>query len=232
MRRALWLLPVLLPLGACYEPPSNGNYGYAQPGYPQPGYPPAGYAQPGYPPPTYEGYTAVQSDPYGEAYPGYSYNDGAPTFLDAGVTVPLVFFGGAWGYYDHTHHWHRAPDRVARDLDTRRRDGDWHRGGGDPVHFNPALQPRPGQPGGQAAFHPPPQAVPGGRPDGRPDGGPHWTQPAQPQPAAAPHWQQPTPAAGPHWQQPTPAAAPHAAPAAPPPQQDHGAWHCPPGQRC
>jgi hypothetical protein len=226
MRRALLLLPVLLPLGGCYEPPANADYGYAQPGYPPPGYPPSGYPSSGYPPsgyppPTYEGYTAVPADPYGGGYPGYSYNDGAPTFLDAGVTVPLVFFGGAWGYYDHAHHWHRAPDRVARDLDARRSGGAWHQGGGDSVHFNPAGQPRPGQPGGQAAFHPPPQAVPGNGPGGDRGGGPHWTPAAQPQPSA-----------GPHWQQPAPAAAPHVAAPAPPPQQDHGAWHCPPGQHC
>lgn len=103
MRRAILTLSLLLPLGACYvEPPPPVGYGYQQP-------PPAAY-----PPPAPYGYGA---------YPGYSYNDGAPIIVEGGVPVPLIFFGGAWGWYDGGHVWHRAPDPVMRDLDARRAGG-------------------------------------------------------------------------------------------------------------
>jgi hypothetical protein len=127
MRRALWLVSFLLPLGGCYvAPPAPAGYGYAPPGYPPP------------PPP-------LPSDPYASAYPGYGYNGGAPVYYDAGIAVPLVLFGGAWGYYDRDHHWHRAPEGISRDLDA-------HRGGG---RGQPGAMPRPegypqqraGQPG-------------------------------------------------------------------------------------
>jgi hypothetical protein len=111
MRRGLALAALLLPLSGCYVAPPGPGYGYAQPGYPQPGYgyaqpgyPQAGYPQPGYPPPT---------DPYGNVYPGYSYNDGAPTLFVDGAVLPLIFFGGAWGYYDGRHEFHRAQAHPA-----------------------------------------------------------------------------------------------------------------------
>jgi hypothetical protein len=145
MRRGVWLAFILLPLGACYVQPQGPNYSYAVPGYPPAGFPP--------PPP-------LPADPYAGAYPGYSYNDGAPVYYDAGVAVPLVLFGGEWGYYDHGHHWHRAPEGVSRDLQA-------HWGGGRQFHPNAPPHPEPGNqwrggpPGGQAAYRPaePPRAV-------------------------------------------------------------------------
>jgi hypothetical protein len=212
MRRELWIAAILLPLGGCYAPADPGyaqpGYGYGQPGYAQPGYPPPGYPAGGYAPSPYD-----QGAP---VYPGYSYNGGEPTYVDGGVSVPLVFFGGEWGFYDHERHWHHAPDRVSHDLEA-------HRAGGGQFHPNAVprgesnFQPRPGQPGGQpdgrAVFRPgeqprlaPPQAA------FRP------TEPPRPAPPAAPF---------------RPAAA---APAAPAPQQhheEHGRGRdCPPGQRC
>jgi hypothetical protein len=119
MRRALPLAALLLPLCGCYVPPPDAGYGYAQPGYPPPaGY---GYAQPGYPPPT---------DPYGNVFPGYSYNDGAPSLFVEGAAMPLIFLGGGWGYYDGRHEWHRAPDAVGRHLEQQRASGATFRSGG------------------------------------------------------------------------------------------------------
>jgi hypothetical protein len=141
MRRRLWLAPLLLAVSGCYVAPADPNYGYAPPPY-QPG---------GYPPPPYE--------PYAGAYPGYSYNNGAPMFFDGGAAVPLVLFGGEWGYYDRDRHWHHAPEGVARDLEA-------HRAGGGQFHTTappraePYPQPKPGQHGGQAAYRPAEQPRP------------------------------------------------------------------------
>lgn len=164
MRRALWLTPVLLAISGCYLPPAAPDYGYAQTGnqpqgYAQPGYPPQGYdqagyaqpgyAQPGYPPPGYSqpaypqpGYPPPDANPY-TAYPGYSYNDGAPVFIEDGAPMPLIFFGGEWGYYDHDRRWHRAPEGVSRDLSNRRAGVERFRQdrGASPALFQ---QPRPG----------------------------------------------------------------------------------------
>src|ERR1700761_1306475 len=122
MRQRLWILSLVLPICGCYVP------------QPAPVYAPQAYpaSPPGYPPPP-------------PPYPGYSYNDGAPTIIEGGVAVPLVFFGGEWGFYDHDHHWHRAPDAVYRDLDRRRSQGpSFHAGA-----FSPPAAGRPG-------WHPPP----------------------------------------------------------------------------
>ena len=56
-------------------------------------------------------------------YPGYAYNDGAPTLLVGGVVFPLILVGGAWGYWGPGHVWFRAPDAVFRHLEDRRRAG-------------------------------------------------------------------------------------------------------------
>jgi hypothetical protein len=129
MRRVLWLASLLLPLGGCYVAPAGAGYENAPPGYP-----PAGYSPPPY-------------DPYASAYPGYSYNGGSPTFLEGGVAVPLVLFGGEWGYYDHGRHWHRAPEGVSRNLEA-------HRAGANMApRPEPGHQQRPGQPG-PAAYRP------------------------------------------------------------------------------
>jgi hypothetical protein len=137
MRHGLALVALLLPLGGCVVPPQPVGYGY---GYPQPGYP----------------------DQDG-GYPGYAYNDGSPTLAVEGATVPLIFYGGSWGYWDGSRNWHRAPDRIGRQLEMRHPGGVGYRpwGGGQfgrPGGF------RPGEPGG---FRP------GGyRPEGRVGGFP------------------------------------------------------------
>jgi hypothetical protein len=148
MRRELWMVTLLLPLSGCYVPPADQGYGYAPAEYYPPGYPGGGY-----------GPAPYQSAP--DIYPGYSYNDGQPTYLDGGMAVPLVLFGGQWGYYDRERRWHHAPDRISRDLEA-------HRAGGGHFHTNsvprgePGFQPRPGQPGGfrppEQPRSPPPQA--------------------------------------------------------------------------
>jgi len=125
MRQGLALVALLLPLSGCVVPPPQPvGYGY---GYPQPGY------------------------PFGEpAYPGYSYNAGSPSLYVEGATVPLIFYGGGWGYWDGYHRWHRAPEGIGRDLEHRHPGGFGYRPWG----------------GGQFA------RPEGGRPDGwRSDGG-------------------------------------------------------------
>jgi len=92
------LAALLLPLGGCVVPP-GGGYGY-----------PAAYSQPGYP-------AAYPQPQYG--YPGYAYNDGAPTYYVDGATVPLLYLNGGWGYWDGYHRWHGAPPEVWRHLDER-----------------------------------------------------------------------------------------------------------------
>ncbi|HYZ23397.1 MAG TPA: hypothetical protein VE690_14700, partial [Rhodopila sp.] len=98
MHRKFWAAGLLLALCGCdLNQPSSApvygsapEYGYA-PGY-APDYSPGYYPPPGYsPPPEY---------PPSAVYPGYSYNNGVPTIIEGGAAVPLVFFGGEWGYYD------------------------------------------------------------------------------------------------------------------------------------
>ena len=123
-----------------YPPPGYPPAGAPPPGYPPPGYPPSGYAPPGYPPPGYPPpgyppppYAVAQPDPYGGVYPGYAYNNGAPTLFVAGVVFPLILVGGVWGYWGAGHVWFRAPDPVFRHLEERRRAGVvFHVGG--PAH--------------------------------------------------------------------------------------------------
>jgi hypothetical protein len=156
-RRELWLATLLLPLGGCYATPAPG-YGFVPPGYPpgeyaQPGYPPGGYAQPGYPS---GGYAPPPSDPYA-AYPGYGGGDGPPTYIEGGVAVPLVLYGGEWGFYDSGRHWHRAPEGYSHHLQERRdAGGEFHPSSVQPNEFHP--QPGTGRPGerpaGQSAFRP------------------------------------------------------------------------------
>ena len=172
MRRALLISAIILPLSAAYgqaqaqgygqPPPGYPPAGYPPPGYPPPAYPPSAYPPPAYPPPAYPppayppaayppaAYPVVQADPYAGIYPGYAYNDGAPTLLVGGVVFPLILVGGAWGYWGPGHVWFRAPDAVFRHLEDRRRAGVVFRVGA-PMH----------------AFHGPV----GGRPEGHPNGG-------------------------------------------------------------
>ena len=89
MRRISILAALLLPLAGCYVPP-DGDGAY-------------GYAQ-----------------PYGPGdYSGYQYNDGSPYMNYEGAEVPLIFYGGDWGFYDRDRRFHRAPDDVRRHLEER-----------------------------------------------------------------------------------------------------------------
>jgi hypothetical protein len=199
MRRGVVLAALLLPLGGCYAPPS-GPPSYAQPGYPPPS-PGYGYAQP---PP---GYQPGSYDESGNVYPGYNENGGDPTLLVGGAVVPLIVFGGGWGYWDSRHNWHRAPDAVSRHLEERREAGGFRHGGDDFSRPGPDDRGRPdgGFRHGEEGFaHP--------RPDGRSP------------PAAAPNGGQTffhanpgaAPAAPPSGGQTFFHATPGAAPAAPP----------------
>jgi hypothetical protein len=164
MRRVLLLGTVLLPLSAAfaqpagYQPPGYPPPGYPPPGYPPAGYPPLGYQPPGYPPPGYPppgypppgypptAYPVPQPDPYASIYPGYAYNDGAPTLVVGGVVFPLILVGGVWGYWGPGHIWFRAPDPVFRHLEDRRRAG---------VVFHPGAGPHPvGGAVGRSEAHP------------------------------------------------------------------------------
>jgi len=167
MRHGLALAALLIPLAGCVVAPAPVAP-YGGPGYPG-GYPG------GNPPGGYPGADAV--------YPGYAYNDGSPTLIVEGVTWPLVFWGGGWGYWDYYHRWHGAPPAVWRHLEGRMPGGvglraygggAWGRpaGGvgpeghiyGPPGGFRPGATPvypayggRPSAPpayGGRAAFAP------------------------------------------------------------------------------
>jgi hypothetical protein len=210
MRRGVVLAALLLPLSGCYEQPP-GPSGYAQPGYPpqagygyaQPGYPPPGYQQPGYPPP---GYPPDANDQYGNIYPGYSDSGGDPTLLVDGAVMPLILFGGGWGYWDTHHNWHRAPDAVSHHLEEQRAaGGGFHSGGG---FAQPRLQGTPAQGAGpnrgQTFFHPADQARPAAA-----------AAPAPPPTRSAP-----------------PLTTPARPAAAPPPAREGRGHECPPGQRC
>jgi hypothetical protein len=235
MRHGLVLAALLLPLGGCYEqPPGPGSYaqpgsppgGYGQPGYPppsygQPGYPPPGYGQPGYPPPGYnpaEYPVAGPYDPNGTIYPGYSDNGGSPTLFVDGAVVPLILFGGGWGYYDTHHDFHRAPDAVSRHLEQQRAAGGFHPGSGG--FAPPGAGGRPAPPPG--GFHPASGGFAQPRPEGRP---PQAAEANRGQFSSHPG-EQPHPAA-------TSAASPRATPPPQPvPAHERHGRDCPQGQRC
>jgi hypothetical protein len=120
MLQRLAFAALLLPLGGCVMPPP-----------PQPV--PYGYAAPGYP---------LQQD---FTYPGYAFNDGSPTYVEGGVTWPLVFYGGGWGYWDGYHHWHGAPGQVGGWLGRRYPGGvGYHPFGGGPYGTPVGLRIGPG----------------------------------------------------------------------------------------
>ena len=141
---------------------------------------------------------------------GIAYVGGVPTAVIAGETVFLVFAGAAgWGYYDHGHQWHGAPDGYRAHLEHFHPEGRGLRGndhvavghaggmvaggvhpaapGGMPVHGGPAPG---GHPGGfvrpavvSPAFHPG-AAAPGFHPGPPPAGvasgvAPHAAPPVQ-----------------------------------------------------
>jgi hypothetical protein len=166
-------------------------------------------------------------------------------FID-GAVMPLILFGGGWGYYDSHHDFHRAPDAVARHLEQQRASGGFHAGPGGFAPSGAAGRPPPA-----AGFHPAeggfaqprPQAGSAPQAGPPPAGGFHpaaggFAQPGpqgQPSRAAEPNRGQSGfyPSAQPHS-----AAAPAAAsrPAAAPPRAEpahegHGR-DCPQGQRC
>jgi hypothetical protein len=191
MRRSLTFAILLLPLAGCYAPPPADGYGY---GYQQPAYQPVPYAEPQ------------------DAYPGYDYNDGSPYLTVDGAAMPLIFFGGFWGYNDSYGHFHRAPDRVGRNLESRFPHGQ-------------GFQPR----GGGWRAPPPRQGWQGGGGGGGPP--PRFEQRPAPAAAPPPHFAAPQP----HYA--APAAAPPPRFAAPAfRQEEHRGReerHCPPGQsRC
>ena len=62
---------------------------------------------------------------------GITYVDGVPEAVIDGAPVFLVFAGAVgWGYYDHFHHWHGAPDRFRHHLEHFHPDGHGLRGYG------------------------------------------------------------------------------------------------------
>jgi hypothetical protein len=167
MRHRLALAALLLPLAGCVVPPPGpAMYPYAQPGYGAPG----PYAQQDF------------------SYPGYAYNDGSPTYVEGGVTWPLIFYGGGWGYWDGFHRWHGAPGPVGNWLGAR------HPGGVGYRPFGGGQWGRPGGWGGRA-YGPAGGGGPGFRPGG---GGPGFRSGGAPgvrpasgggRPAAAPSHQ-------------------------------------------
>ena len=79
--------------------------------------------------------------PYGmePIVPGLSYVGGAPVAVIGGETVFLVYADGpGWGYWDHYHHWHGAPERFRDHLEHFHPRGAGFRGyagpHGGPVH--------------------------------------------------------------------------------------------------
>ena len=134
MRLGLTLMAMMLPLAGCVVPPPPAA------AYPSP--PPA--AAP-YPPPSGE-----------FMYPGYAYNNGAPTLIVGGLPMPLIFFGGTWGYWDRYHHWHRAPEPVWRHLEALHPGGFGPRphGGGLYGHAGGPWLGRGGRQAGGGAYHP------------------------------------------------------------------------------
>jgi hypothetical protein len=164
MRYRLTFAALLLPLAGCVVPPPAPYAPY--PGYPQAGYP--GYPPSGYPP------------AYGQpdfAYPGYAYVDGSPTYFADGATWPLVFYGGAWGYWDGYNRWHVAPGPIGGYLGRRYPGGAGYRPWGGGPHGGPG-----GFPGGPRGFGGPPGGAHPG--PGGPGRGP--APPPGVHPAAAP----------------------------------------------
>ena len=71
-------------------------------------------------------YTFVAGD---DGVDGITYLGGAPVALIGGESVFLVYGDGlGWGYYDHWHHWHDAPDRYRLHMEHFHPDGHGLRG--------------------------------------------------------------------------------------------------------
>ena len=202
MRRALTFAALLMPLAGCYVPPAPDAYGYGQPAYQGQVY-------------------ADQQD----VYPGYDDNGGSPTSYYEGAAVPLVFFGGSWGFYDGYRRFHRAPDSVGRHLESRHPQG----AGFSPYGGRTAA---PTYNGGYQGV-PRPQYQQQSQPQYQPQSPPQYRQNT-----SAPAYVAPPPRSAPAYAAPPPRAAPAtapppvhtAAPAGPPRQEDHRDHRCPNGQ--
>jgi endonuclease YncB( thermonuclease family) len=99
----------------------------------------------------------------GDEADGITYVGDEPTAVIDGATVFLVYGGPVgWGYYDHYHHWHRAPDRFARHMDRFHPAGHGLHGYGDHGVREAAVG-RPDHPGfgaphsGMTGFRAPPR---------------------------------------------------------------------------
>jgi endonuclease YncB( thermonuclease family) len=148
----------------------------------------------------------------GDEADGITYVGDEPTMVVDGATVFLVYGGPAgWGYYDHYHYWHRAPDRFARHMERFHPEGHGLHGYeahavreaafGRPLH--PGFDaPHPGMPG----FRTPPHEVGFVHPTGigRPMGEARGFHPGMPAPGFHPGM----PATGFHPGQPTSAFHP------------------------
>jgi hypothetical protein len=70
------------------------------------------------PPPVNPEYTFVPGD---DGADGIAYVGGAPMVVMEGEPAPVFLVYGddtlGWGYYDHFHHWRRAPDRYWRHME-------------------------------------------------------------------------------------------------------------------
>ena len=219
MLRALTLAALLLPFAGCYAPPGAGYVdGYS----PQPDYQPQPYADSQY------------------GYAGYDYNGGSPYMSYEGASVPLIYYGGYWGFYDHDRRFRHAPDSVGRLLESRHPGGyGANTYGGrspeSPYGFRPQGAPRPQyQPTGVApllAAPPPRPFAPAFATPQQRLLAPAFAEPP-PRPAA-PAFAAPRPLpnpVAPAFAAPVPRPA---APAAPARHEEHRERQCPNGQtRC
>lgn len=77
---------------------------------------------------------------------GLTIVDGQPTLLVDGAPVFMVFAGAAgWGYWDHGHSWHGAPERFSHRLDSLHPRGEGLRGWSNPRVREAMATARPGE---------------------------------------------------------------------------------------
>ena len=129
----------------------------------------------------------------GDSGDGVSYVGGAPTVVIGGETVFLAYAGVAgWGYYDHWHQWHPAPDQFRLHMERFHPGGVGLRGYPPPPVGPPGLPRGPLPPLGVAGLPrgPMPPGYPG--PGGPP--GPHFGPPGGP--AFAGGFMRPVPVGG------------------------------------